>query len=66
MTHVRTQLRDAVASVVTGLASTGSRVYRSQTLPVTAKQLPALLVYARQDQPDYDSGAFGVTVVRVL
>ena len=66
MTHARKQLRDAVASAVTGLTSTGARVFKSRNLPMGATELPALCVYARQDTPDYDAGAFGAIVVRVL
>jgi len=66
VTHVRKQLRDAVASVVTGLTSTGARVHKSRVLPLDRIELPALCVFARQDSPDYDNGAMGTTVVRVL
>ena len=70
MAHVRKQLRDAVALAVTGLTSTGSRVYESRSLPLSAAatELPALCVYARQDVPDYADAAMGArgTVLRVL
>lgn len=68
MAHVRKQLRDAVALAVTGLTSTGSRVYKSRSLPLSAAaaELPALCVFARQDTPDYDAGAMGTRVLRVL
>jgi len=68
MAHVRKQLRDAVALAVTGLTSTGTRVYESRSLPLSAlaTELPALCVFARQDVPDYDLGSMGTTVLRVL
>lgn len=41
-THVRRQIREAVATAVTGLATTGSRVFQSRSRPQSA--LPYLLV----------------------
>lgn len=43
-THLRTSLRDAMATAVTGLTSTGSRVHKSLLYPVAADALPCLLV----------------------
>ena len=43
-THLRTSLRDAMATAVTGLTSTGSRVHKSRLYPVAADSLPCLLV----------------------
>ena len=43
-THLRTSLRDAMATAVTGLTSTGSRVHKSRLYPVAADALPCLLV----------------------
>lgn len=50
---LRQQLREAVATVVTGLAATGARVYQSRAYDLAATELPALLVYtlAEQAQP---------------
>ncbi|MCU0806309.1 MAG: hypothetical protein MUF79_14660 [Burkholderiales bacterium] len=43
--HVRRQLREAVATAVTGLTTTGSSVFQSRIWPVQSSELPALLVY---------------------
>lgn len=42
MSHVRQQIREACAALVTGLATTGNRVFQSRMLPQDS--LPCLLV----------------------
>lgn len=49
MSHLRTELRNAVATTVTGLASTGSRVYKSRIYPIEAAKLPCLAVYVQAE-----------------
>lgn len=44
MPHLRTQIRESVATLVTGLTTTASRVYQSRMRPVKADQMPCLLV----------------------
>lgn len=44
MAHVRRQIREALAALVTGLATTGSRVYQSRVYPLGDSNLPCLLV----------------------
>jgi hypothetical protein len=43
--HVRAQIRDAVAKLLTGAPLAGTRVYASRRFPLAAENLPALLVY---------------------
>lgn len=43
--HLRRQIREAVATAVTGLATTGSRVFQSRVYPLQDSEFPALLVY---------------------
>jgi hypothetical protein len=51
--HARKQLRDAVADAVTGLASTGSRVFVSRLVPTRAEEtLPLLLVYTTSESSE--------------
>ncbi len=45
MAHVRKQIRDAAAVLVTGLTTTGTNVFVSRVYPVDAANLPCLLVY---------------------
>lgn len=49
MSHIRTELRNAVASTLTGLASTGSRVYKSRIYPIEAAKLPCLAIYVKSE-----------------
>lgn len=44
MTHIRRQVRDAVKTAVTGLASTGSRVHSGLVFDIAADKVPALVV----------------------
>lgn len=46
MTHRRSVIRGQVASLVTGLATTGSRVHQSRMYPVGSAEMPCLLVMA--------------------
>lgn len=57
MSHVRTQIRNAVAAEVTGLTTSGARVYETRIYPYDADDhLPGLAVYtvteARLDDGD--------------
>ena len=47
--HVRRQIREAVATAVTGLTTTGSRVFQSRIYPLENADLPGLLVYAESE-----------------
>jgi hypothetical protein len=54
--HIRRQLREAVASAVTGLTTTGARVYQSRVYPLqTGTDLPGLRVYTTEEQAAPDS-----------
>jgi alpha-L-arabinofuranosidase len=44
MTHVRQSLRSAVVAAVTGLTTTGSRVYTAKVYPAQDGELPCLVV----------------------
>lgn len=49
MPHHRETVRDAIVSAVTGLTTTGSRVYRSRVYSLAADKLPGLVVYCRSE-----------------
>jgi len=53
-THVREQIRDRIASNVTGLSTTGDRVYKSRVWPLNADTMPALLVYSTSEDSATD------------
>lgn len=55
--HRAEQIVQAVISKVTGLTTTGSRVYRSRTADLADANLPALVVFMGQDQPRSDGGS---------
>lgn len=50
MAHVRKQVRDAIASLLTsGVTLVSSRVYTSRVYPLTEAKLPAVLVYSTSE-----------------
>ena len=53
MSHVRQQLRDAVASVLTGLTTTGTRVFTNRVYPADVSDCPCLIV--RSDGDDVEA-----------
>lgn len=55
MAHARQSIREAVATAVTGLATTGTRVFQSRALPQDA--LPCLLVTTNDESVQADLGA---------
>lgn len=50
MSHVRQQIREKVVQVLTGLTTTGSRVYVGRTRPLEAGHEPTLLIYTTPAQ----------------
>lgn len=50
MTHVRTQIRDAAVTALTGLATTGIRVYASRLQPLPDAMLPGLVVTTNDEE----------------
>lgn len=59
MSHIRQNVREAAAAAVTGLATTGTNVFKSRTLPLRQGDFPCLAVYARSDSPDYAQASMG-------
>lgn len=55
MSHARTQVRNAVVTALTGLATTGARVYAGRTRVLAVGHQPTLLVYARETRSEPDS-----------
>lgn len=56
MAHVRTGIRSALVAVLTGLNTTGGRVFGSRMYPKADGSLPCLLVITN-DEPDIAEGA---------
>jgi hypothetical protein len=55
MAHVRKLLRDSVTSALTGLATTGNKVYQSRVYPIAPDKLPGLLIYSRAETTEYQT-----------
>lgn len=45
MSHIDKQVRDAAATLLTGLTTTGARVYKSRAYPLQDADLPGLRIY---------------------
>jgi rubrerythrin len=52
MSHAREQIRDAVITTVTGLATTEERVFAGRIYPLTTAELPGLCVYTNAEQSE--------------
>ena len=50
--HVRKQLREAIATLVTSLTTTGTRVYQNRVYPLQTSELPCLVITTDGDQVD--------------
>lgn len=48
--HVRRQLREAVATALTGLATTGTRVFQSRVYELQETEMPGLVVYTTGEE----------------
>jgi hypothetical protein len=48
--HLRRRIREAIGTAVTGLTTTGSRVYQSRVYPLQDANLPALLVFSKSER----------------
>lgn len=66
MTHIRQQIRNAIAAAVTGLATTGSSVYTSRVHPLETTDLPALRIYTIRDQAERLTQGNPVRVQRAI
>jgi len=49
MAHYRQQIRERVATTLTGLATTGSNVFQSRVYPIEENKLPCLLIYTKDE-----------------
>lgn len=49
-THARTQIRERVTTLLNGNTSAGNKVYESRIYPIDNNNLPAILIYTKQEQ----------------
>lgn len=66
MSHVRQQIRERVATTLTGLTTTGSRVYQSRVYPLGPNNLPGLLVFTTDESSEVDVMGAPGTLMRTL
>ena len=52
MEHLRQQIRERVATTLTGLTTTGSNVFQSRVYPIENTKLPCLLIYTREESSE--------------
>jgi len=52
MAHARQLIREQVATTLTGLTTTGSNVFQSRVYPLQDANLPALLVYTKEESSE--------------
>lgn len=55
MAHMRTQIREAVATALTGLSTTGANVYQSRVYAIDSNDLPALRIYTESETSETHS-----------
>ncbi len=66
MAHVRRQIREAAATALAGLATTGSRVFQSRVYPLRDADLPCLLISTDDEQVDQNNAVSGGEMTREL
>lgn len=66
MSHVRQQLRERAATTLTGLTTTGSKVYQSRVFPLGAANLPGLLIYTKSEDSEIVTMSGARTLLRNL
>ena len=66
MAHLRQQIRERIATDVTGLSTTGSNVFQSRIYPVEDGSLPCLLVYTTTEDSEVTEMASPRPMTRIL
>jgi hypothetical protein len=67
MAHARKQIRDKIMLALTGLPSSGSRVYSARTRALAEGHLPTILVYATEEDSEVHTfGRKDATILRTL
>lgn len=64
--HVRTQIRDQVATYITGLTTTGSRVFKAREYPLQDAELPGLCIYTADEECEINTIGFPGHIERAL
>lgn len=53
MAHIRKSIRDTLVTTLTGLTTTGARVYPSRVYPFADAALPGLAIYTQAEAVEY-------------
>ncbi len=66
MPHVRQSIRENIETTLTGLTTTGSRVFASRVYPIAADNLPGLAIYTSDENSEYATVGLPRTQIRTL
>lgn len=66
MAHIRKVIRDDIVTSLTGLASTGSRVYTSRVYPMDSSKLPGIAIYTNSENSEYATIGLPRTIMRTV
>lgn len=66
MAHIRKLIRDNLVTTLTGLTTTGTKVYQTRVYPISAASLPGLAIYTKSESSEYVSIAAPRTVQHLL
>ena len=66
MAHVRKSIRDNITTTLTGLTTTGSRVFQTRLFPLATAKLPGLCIYTRNETTQYTTVCKPRTQIREL
>lgn len=64
MAHVRQQIRDHVVTLLTGLATTGNRVFKHRYYPMA--DLPGIIIYTEDESQSYQTMGSDRTIQQEL
>tara|TARA_B100000579_G_scaffold297627_1_gene247670 strand:+ start:4624 stop:5064 length:441 start_codon:yes stop_codon:yes gene_type:complete len=64
--HLRQSIRERIATVVTGLSTTGSNVFQTRIYPIESGTLPCLLIYTTSEESEIDQMASPRPMIRSL
>lgn len=66
MAHLRKLIRDDIKTTLTGLTTTGSKVYATRVYPLAAGNLPGIVMYSDSEQVEYATVSLPRTQMRTL
>lgn len=66
MAHVRTQIRDAAVACLSGLPTTGTRVYSGRSRQLAKDHEPTLLVYCTEESSSVEAAGSDPIMARIV